>query len=286
MPVLRHPFTLTKKDYKGNGIFTKKFKDPVTFDSKKNRVSIESFQIYNSFYNIRKEYNNNLIRYTWINGETLDIVLDDGYYDVTYLDYVVKQKLIDKNWYWYDKEKQNYNFCHNFESIVNLYTHRISFFYFPDQTLFTEKQFNLPDGVNWTVPNVKKHVIIDLGGLNKYFGQTQTIFPPVQDQNKQVNLFYDSVQVPELLIVDYIFICCNLINSPYNIESDFMTQIRINNEFGGLVSKDNGMEQRYSIADGVYKEVTIKVMDDDFLPIKLKDPNMTINLIIETEIKE
>lgn len=285
MTITRFPFTLTKKDYKGNGIFTKKFKDGIKFDSRYNKVSIESFQMYNSFYNIKKEYNNNVIKYKWINDEILEIVLDDGYYDVEYLDFMVKQKLIEKNWFWYNKDKSSYNFCHKFESISNLYTHRISLFYFPDTTLFTEQEFQLPDDADWTVPNTKKHIQIDIGGLTLYFGQSSKIFPIPADQNKTINLFYDSVNVPELLVVDYIFICCNLINSPFNIESDFMTQIRINNSFGDMVTRDNGMEQRYTINDGTYKEVVIRLTDDDFMPINLKDSNVTINLIIETELK-
>lgn len=264
----------------------KKLKSPIKFDEKNDRLSIESFQIYNSFFNLTKSYENNRLKYTWINNETLDIVLDDGYYTPEVLDYTIKQKLIEKGWYYYNNDSTVYNFCHSFETIENIYSNRISMFYFPDQTLFTEKKFKVPDSVNWTVPNVKKHVKIELfGKLNKYFGQTDTVFPKINDINSTQNLFYDSTIIPQVLVVDYLTLCCNLINSPFNQVSDYLTTVKINNSFGGLVSMTSSFNHQYNINTSQYNEIIITIKDDEFNNINLKDPEMTINLIIEREIQ-
>jgi hypothetical protein len=281
----RSSFVISGKDYVGNGIYRKKLKAPMKFDEKTDRLTIESFQIYNSFYNITRQYDNNTLIYTWINGETMTITLPDGYYETEPLDYTIKQKLIEKGWYYYNADKSQYNFCHSFEVIENIYSNRISLFYFPDATLFAQKNFVVPDGVNWTVPQQKKHIKIELQGkLNAYFGQKDTVFPKQADINATSNLFYDSVKIPEVLIIDYLTLCCNLINSPYNQEADFLTQIRINNTFGGLVTMSTGFEHKYNINTGTYQEIIIAIKDDLFNNINLKDPQMTINLIIEREL--
>jgi hypothetical protein len=280
----RSNIILTSRDYKGNGVYRKEFKHPIKFDSTKDRLSIESFQLYNSFYNIKKEYNNHQLKYTWINGESMIITFPDSYQSPEQFDFYIKQKLIEKNWFYYNKEKTDYLFCHDFDIISSIYSHRISLFYFPDQTLFTQRKFQKPDNVNWAVPNTKKHVKIELlGNLYKYFGTNTTIFPKPEDENGGTNLFYDSDFVPEVLIVDYINIHSNLIESQYNIESDYLTTVKIDSAFGDMITLKNNLEHKLNIKSGSYQFITIVIKDDSFNNIELIDSQMNINLIIESE---
>lgn len=277
----RHSFSLTKSDYKGNGLFARKFKNGIKFENNNSRLTIESFQIYNSFFNIKAEYNNNIIKYTWIDGVIHTIKIPDGYYEVDALDLFLKQQLIELNCYAYNSDKSDYKFFHGFETDINLYSQKINIYYFPDQTLFNSLGYHVPDNATWTVPTEKKLISIDIGGLNDYFGMSTSIFPKVGD-NQLKNYYYQSNVTANLLKINNLLIMCNLLNSPYNIENQFLTQVRINAAFGNMISLQSGMDQKYSIANGTYNEIKILICDDNFQPIQLLDSNMTINLIIET----
>jgi len=285
--IQRHSFSLNRGDYKGNGVYTRKFKNSIRFEANA-KLSMESFHMYNSFFNIKQEYGNNVLIYKWIDGTSYTFTIPDGYYEVAALDYFVKQECIKNNLYVHNSDNSEYLFFHAFETDVNTYTNKINIIFFPDKALFTSLGYHLPDNASWlswintgTNWNSKLMIQLNIGGLNSYFGMSSNLFPKLVDSVAK-NYYYKSDITPNLLHVNSLTLTCNLLDSPYNIESEYLTSIRINNEFGGMISCNYSMDTRYTIRKGSYSEFTIRLLDENFLPFNIVDPNMSINLIIET----
>lgn len=284
----RYSFSLNKSHYVGNGVYSKSFQNRVQFLAN-SKLSIESFHMYNSFFNITAEYNNNQLSYKWIDGTVYNMVIPDGYYEVSDLDYFVKQECIKYNLYVYNSDKTEMLFFHKFETNINSYSNRIGIEYFPDRVSFLNLGFHLPDNASWTTWlntgnnwNQKYLIQLDIKNLNSYFGMKTSLFPRASDMSVVKNYYYNSDTVPQLLKVNSLNIMCNLINSPYNQESSFLTNVRINNSFGNMISLNASLDTKYTIKEGSYSSFIITLYDEDFKPLKILDPNMSINLIIET----
>lgn len=292
LTVQRHAFTLNKNDYVGNGLYRRKFKTPITFDTNA-KISIESFQMYNSFYNITSEFGNNKIIYKWIDGTSYTFTIPDGFYDVSALNYFVQQQCLANDLYILSADKTNTLFFHEFISDTTLYKHKINTTYFPNQTLFNSLGYHFPTDstaswITWlqtsTRWSVNRNIQIDIGGLYSYFGMTSsdTLFPRTSDYSTAKNYYYESTTTPELLKINSLSLMCNLIDSKYNIESQFLSSVRINAIFGDMISLTNQGQNKYTIKQGNATELSIRILDESYQQFTIVDTNMTITLIIET----
>ena len=81
--MVRQFITLNNSNYiSGAKQYTLRFPKTVSLDQN-TKLSLFSFSIYNSFYNIsQKQYNNSNITFTWFDGTFYYWIIPDGYYSV------------------------------------------------------------------------------------------------------------------------------------------------------------------------------------------------------------
>ncbi len=69
--------------YVGNNMYRLKLPKAVQF-KKGDKLSLYSFSMYNSFYNISaSQYGNTQITFTWFDGTIYNLLIPDGYYSLS-----------------------------------------------------------------------------------------------------------------------------------------------------------------------------------------------------------
>ena len=82
---MREQILINSVNYVTPNRYVYKFPRPVRFN-KNSKVSLYSFSMYNSTYNISSALNNYTFSVIWINNITYNFIIPDGYYSYTDLD--------------------------------------------------------------------------------------------------------------------------------------------------------------------------------------------------------
>ena len=97
--MVRQFITLNNSNYTGGNNYTLRFPKTVSLD-KDTKLSLFSFSMYNSFYNIsQKQYNNSNITFTWFDGTVYNWIIPDGYYSVGDLNIWLQSQFLINNLY-------------------------------------------------------------------------------------------------------------------------------------------------------------------------------------------
>ena len=129
--------------------FTYKFPQPVDFE-KGDTIMIQEMTLYNSFFNIKEEYNNNKFSIVW-RGTTYNFTIPDSYLDATGLNAYIKQvSLINKLYM-----EQGTEIVSFFEINVNesRYRNEIYVVAIPTSTEASALGWTLPSGASWILPS-------------------------------------------------------------------------------------------------------------------------------------
>jgi hypothetical protein len=66
--------------------------------------------------------------------------------------------------------------------------------------------------------------------------------------------------------------------SPQNVLYSFTSS---GSQFGTLIERAPNFEQYVAVADGDYSSIEIQFLSQDYLPLPINDPNITIILLIK-----
>ncbi len=90
----RDIISINSTHYVGNNLYRLKLPKAVEF-KKGDKLSLYSFSMYNSFYNIsQSQYQNTNITFTWFNGDIYNWTIPDGYYSLSDLNLWLQQRFI------------------------------------------------------------------------------------------------------------------------------------------------------------------------------------------------
>ena len=90
----RDIISINTTHYVSNNLYRLKLLKAVEF-KKGDKLSLYSFSMYNSFYNISaSQYGNSNITFTWFNGTIYNWVIPDGYYSLSDLNLWLQQQFI------------------------------------------------------------------------------------------------------------------------------------------------------------------------------------------------
>jgi hypothetical protein len=249
------------------------------------KVGLQSIKIYFSSFNISQEIGNNIITLKWFDTTT-NIIIPDGYYEVSDFNFAIQKQLMLLGYYWYDANNNYYNW----EFIINPteYAINVNYYALPlasDASDFTKgsDSWNFPD----TVPNENIIQLTLNPILSKMWGfSSQTTFPNVLNNsfNNLNDTQFSSDIAPKIQYISSYVIACNLVDSIYSVQnSNILASIDVNVEFG-LSLVYNPPEIVYSdIKPSRYRQVEIEFLDQNFMPLKFKDKNILIILSILEE---
>jgi hypothetical protein len=256
----------------------------ITVQFKKgDKLSLYSFSMYNSFYNISaSQYGNTQITFTWFDGTIYNWTIPDGYYSLSDLNIWLQQQMIINKLYCTNANNSQNIYFVQFQTNSVLYKAQIDVYFMPSSTNATLYGYQKPVGATWNFPGTNTMVKIEINAnLKSYFGfSTQTIFgiiTPAQNMN------YLSDITPTISPVFSIYIGCNLIVSEFNQIANLFSQFPISSSYGNLIKIESTIDSQISIKEGIYSDIIITLWTQENDPLIINDNDLTIMLIIQTE---
>lgn len=272
----RELLILNSSHYMNDGYsFVYKLGRQVDFTKPGSHVALYNLAIYNSTYNISAKFGNNVYTITWIDNTVINVTIPDGYYSYDDITSNIKYNMIQNNWYWIVNNVAVYPIT--ISSNGPRYASQINVIPVPVTASGTTK----PSDATWNFPSTPTTPNITFNSkLGKIFGYSaQLSFPPAP---QSATYAYVSDICPIISPIYTYVLTCNLLNTHISTNiNNVLTQIPLNNSFGGLITLNNLIPMPIPIQPGKYSEIIIKFLDQDLNPIQLIDPEITLILVLE-----
>ena len=278
----RDIISINTTHYVGNNMYRLKLPKAVQF-KKGDKLSLHSFSMYNSFYNIsQKQYQNNQITFTWFDNTVYNWTIPDGYYSLPDLNtWLGSQFIINKLYCVNSNNSQNIYFV-TFQTNSVLYKAQIDVYFMPSSTNAALYGYQIPAGATWTFPGTNTMVRLTINSnLKSYFGTTETTFGIITPAQNMNYLSANGI-CPVVSPVFSIYLGCNLIVSDFNQIGNLFSQFPISAAYGNLIKIESSIDALISIKEGIYSEILITLWDQDNNALIFNDPEMTCFLIVET----
>jgi hypothetical protein len=276
----RDIISINSTHYIGNNLYRLKLPKAVEF-KKGDKLSLYSFSMYNSFYNISQiQYQNTNITFTWFDNTIYNWTIPDGYYSLSDLNLWLQQQFILNKLYCVNSNNSQNIYFTVFQTNSVLYKAQIDVYFMPSSANATLYGYQVAPGATWTFPATNTMVRITINdNLKTYFGfSTQTTFgiiTPAQNMN------YLSDVCPSISRVFSIYLGCNLIVSEFNQIGNLFAQFPISASYGNLI-KIESQDALISIKEGIYSEILITLWDQENRPLIFIDTELTLFLIIQS----
>ena len=247
----------------------------------------------------------------------LNIIIPDGFYDATSLNYFLQNTCIANNLYLTDSTGSGIN-TYFLEVLQNstYYGFQINIYPLPQRMPQT---LTYPSGASWTLlnnSNVYTPQLILPPALQKYFGFSSNIvakssgkisidssngymYIPTSTtslQTSSLNSYLNNMQsvvstytfvsdiCPNINWVNSLVMDCNLICSKYNSErSNTFFSIPLSASFGNLITIGPFPPCLCNIYGGNYQSIELSFFDTFGAPINVRDSDATITLVLSVE---
>lgn len=260
-------------------------------------LGLSAVTMYYSWFNITAQNNNNYFQYKFFNNnKTLDVftvIINDGFYSIESLFEFLQSKMVDNGHFLIDP---NGDFVYFIELLTNptYYSVQIKLSSISKMMTFNGTEYDITNpetetsyriAGNWLPDDnlyICPQLIIPSSNL---FGELIGFKPGVVSYdstldiiNKQYSILNDNA--PNMEFQNNIIITSNMIKNelgrPQNILTSFSA---IKTAFGDAISGIH--EIIYSkITPGLFKELHLSFFDENFKPLMIRDPNMTMNVSI------
>ena len=240
----RDIISINSTHYVGNNLYRLKLPKAVEF-KKGDKLSLYSFSMYNSFYNISaSQYGNSNITFTWFDNTIYNWVIPDGYYSLSDLNLWLQQQFIINKLYCTNANNSQNIYFVQFQTNSVLYKAQTDVYFMPSSTNATLYGYQIPVGASWSFPaiNTMNKITIN-SNLKSYFGTTQTTFGEI---TLVQNMNYLSDICPTISPVFSIFLGCNLIVSEFNQIGNLFSQFPISASYGNLIKIESSIDSLIS----------------------------------------
>lgn len=238
-------------------------------------VALSQINMFYSWGNINKQlYNNSEFGVIFPDGSPagfyeFDVVIPDGNYTIEDLNKYLQSEFTKRKYYLIDA---NGNHVYYMELLANPNTYSIHLVcYEIPRTLpagYTDPGFSFP-----SFAGQKPSLVIKPNNFGKLIGFN------VGPHFTELSQF-----TPQMSPVSSVLVTCSLINNrftnPNNVIYSFVSG---STEYGRMMSIQNQDLVYSNINDGVYSQVTIKFIDNNFQRLNIKDTNLIIYLIVKID---
>jgi len=242
-------------------------------------IALSSFVIPYSWFNITTEYNNKKMSYSFPTGATfitVNLTLPDGFYTVNDLNDFLHQQMISNGHYLINNLGQNVYYI-ELTYNVNYYACQILTFTVPTSL---PAGWSAPPGFP-AFPTVATSPIFGLpidGSVRSILGFSDNAFGGSTSNTSDL-----SNLVPQGSVVNSIVIRCSLVNNSITSPSDIIDSFPIDSTFGSNINYVPNFEKWIKLRSGNYSGFTVSLFDQNLTPLKVKDPNMLLTLMIKQE---
>jgi hypothetical protein len=245
---------------------------------KNNEIALTSLQMYYSWFNINQLlYNNNTYQYVWIDGTIVNVVIPDGYYSLEEINSYLENVMVTNNHYLIDTTRGDFVYYLQWETNASFYAIQLNSFPVPSSL---PVGYALPVGATWSLPltPTTPQITILPNGFRNIVGFDAGTYPTPTQSTTYGKL---SDFTPQIQPISSVQITCSLIANPYSSSSKTIYAFGIPETiFGGQVLITPPEFVFNKIVDGVYNQFVVEIIDQDGLPVLLRDPQMCILLNI------
>ena len=272
-----------------NNKFIYKFPNSVLF--KDDYVALSSVSIYYSWFNITSAFQNNIIQYVW-DGVTFTINIPDGIYEVATLNALLQYSFIQNGHYLVDATGSNVYYA---QFLVNpaRYAVQINTYLFPTAL---PAGFTNPAGVVFPAVTFNPSIILP-ASINVILGYTagfatdpnigNAFVPPAGDDfvSKLANgtLSYISTQAPNIQPNSSLLVALSNIDNAYAQPSSLIYTIVPSVAVGEIINERPPNFIWNKLIEGTYNELRLTILGTDLAPLKIRDPQITIVLVIRNK---
>lgn len=242
-------------------------------------LSLISVNFYNSLYNIEKaERGNQRITIIWNadTSTTYNFDYPDSYMTISDLNYALQNFMLLNKLYMVGATA-NVHYCELLTD-SNKYKAMIIVSPLPTAGEASAAGLTIPVGATWTLSTNKCPQVV----MNTEFGKlvgfnAGTILPTVNTIKSTVL----SDKTPVISPVSSLTMTCNLIESPYDNPSSTLKVLPITVAFGDMQTFSNNTDLYYQIPRQSYTNIIIEFLDNLNDPVRLKDPEISVQLAIK-----
>jgi hypothetical protein len=159
-------------------------------------------------------------------------------------------------------------------------------------TLATSNSWVLPSGATWVLPNnfIIPQIIIPNNNFSLVVGFASATYPsgiisgppPLQTQTPAytTNQQFLSSYTPQVTPLSSYILTCSLINNSYAVPNNLLYSFSPVGDIGQQFQIEPNQYMMINCNPGSYSYFTMTLVDQNFQPIYLQDPNILIQLII------
>ena len=260
-----------------NNKYVYRFPNSVNFEVGSS-IGLSSISIYNSTFNVEKSRGNNTIQILWL-GTTYTLVIEDGYYNVSDLNFRIQQFCILNNLYM--TSNSGSNIIYFVELVMNSVRYSVQLNLYPIPTEAQALVLGYSKvGSTWSFPLTT--ITPQLNILSQTFGNliglTFGLYPLIAQSTTQSFL---STTTPIISPVNSYVMTCNLLNSKYSIPNTSFFSLPINGGLGSLITSNVSSVVYNMINPQFYNKIVITFFDQYFNSLILHDFDCTITLAIK-----
>jgi len=278
-----------------------------------SEIALTSCSLYNSTFNIKASWGNNKfiilsnnlvlgsIPVGYRNGNTytdpltarvlpqkfIEIVIPDGYYDITSLDEFMQNTFLNIGFYLQATNGLSNLFFVEFLTNPQRYSTQINLFLIPTSlptgfVMPSNSCFTLSSGTAKTpffyFPNYSFDSVY--GGLNDIFGFSSGVclpdFPITNVNNNITESENLSTKCPRVSPISTYIIGCNLVNNNLTIPGDLLTQLNLSGSLFGGIIKYSDTPNFITCQNVSTQYIEIYLMDEYLRPLELIDPQLSL----------
>lgn len=271
------------------------YKFPKKLDAVNQEIALASLNMYYSWRNIDSSmYNNNVFTYTWwdsagVLGTEYNIIIPDGNYSISTLSAYLQSQMYLKGHYIVNKNTMAKTYLISMIENPTYYACEMTFNLCP-----TQQQAIYMAGTGsttWVLPNgttqasdYPKVIFKSSSNLYNFLGfPAGSSYPPNFDVGVSKPAMYDVLgpNVPETYPVSSINIQSNLCYSNIAIPNNILfTFSQGNSAYGDLIIKDPQNLIWCKIPDGIYNQLELTFIDQDFNQMKILDNQLNITILL------
>jgi hypothetical protein len=276
-----------------NSILTYEFAGGNINLKKGQKLALASLQMYYSTFNITVANKNNSYSYTWVDGVVYPVVMPNGFYDIPALNNYLHFTMV-QNKHYLVSSTGDYVYFATLGINPTRYSCEINCFGI-SVAVATANTWVLPAGATWVIPTNFIVPQINVGvndfglviGFNvgSYPNTVIAGVPPAQTQNPAytTDQQFLSQNVPQVTPVSSFILTCSLINNNYAVPNNLIYSFTPQGTIGEQFTVAPNQYVFIDVLPAQYSRFQVSFIDQNFRPVAILDPNMTIQIVISEE---
>lgn len=254
---------------------------PTSVDLTGARIAISNISMYYSWDNININYSNNRFSYRWRDGATTNtysVVIPDGLYEVKDLNAYLQFVFIANKHYLVNSVGQNVYYA---EFVVNPNRYAVQINTYP-------VPLSLPSGwsnpATMVFPDQSFNPEITLtANFNEILGYAAGFTTDLRLGAAAQNMSYLSSIAPQVQPNSTLLFALSGIDNKYATPNSIVYSLAPNVAIGELINEKPAEFNWNKLMAGTYSQLRLQILSNTFQPITIRDPQMTIVLVIEDQ---